>query len=338
MRAPVVIAAICIATTGLAAQEPTYKNSIGMEFVLIKAGKMQVGVFHPVCPDPNQQNAGRGGFGQGRGGPGDTANAPQPGSQNGGARPTPQSASQPSTQPTDRNPAGRGQGRGGPRPPADPRTQWTPEDYAKCAQLVKQDWSDGFSVDIAKSYYIGKFEVTQSEWKQVMGANPSVFQGGKVTDDADRHPVDSVSWEDTQSFVKKLNALEKTKAYRLPTEFEWEYAGRAGGSGQVSWTEIRKEAWEQLGGQGSSASTHVVGTKQPNAWGLYDMLGNVWEWVQDPYNGKLFADPVPQKKGPEHVLKGGGIVSDVKNVIYATHAAGPGDGFDVGFRIVRAVN
>ena len=93
---------------------------------------------------------------------------------------------------------------------------------------LKQDIIEGFSVTLPKAYYLGKYEVTQAEWKKVMGTNPSVFQGDKVTDDPDRHPVDSVSWNDAQAFVKKLNELEKTTAYRLPTEAEWEYAARAG--------------------------------------------------------------------------------------------------------------
>jgi formylglycine-generating enzyme len=232
-----------------------------------------------------------------------------------------------------------GRGRAG-RAPADPRTQWTSQDYQTCDELVKRDSSVGFTVNITKAFYLGKYEVTQAQWKKVMGSNPSVFQGGKAKDDADRHPVDSVTWADTQTFLKKLNAMEKSKLYRLPTEFEWEYAGRAGEPGQTSWNEIRQVAWEQLGSQ--KGTTQMVGTKLPNAWGLYDMLGNVWEWVADYYNEKLFADPVPPTKkgresGSEHVLKGGGFVSDVKNVIYATHGAGPGDGWDVGFRVARGV-
>jgi sulfatase modifying factor 1 len=82
-------------------------------------------------------------------------------------------------------------------------------------------------------------------------------------------------------------------------------------------------------------STHAVGEKKPNAWGLYDTLGNVWEWVHDFYNEKIFADPAPLKTGKVHVLKGGGFVADVKNSIPATHAGGPGSGFDVGLRVVR---
>ena len=81
----------------------------------------------------------------------------------------------------------------------------------------------------------------------------------------------------------------------------------------------------------------MVGEKKPNAWGLYDVMGNVWEWVQDSYNGELFADPQPSMAGREHVLKGGGFAADVKNAIPATHAAGPGSGFDVGLRIVREI-
>ena len=221
----------------------------------------------------------------------------------------------------------------------DPRILWTPADIALCHKLAKQDASPGFPVTIAKAFYIGKFEITQAEWTKVMGYNPSVFRGDKITDDASRHPVDNVRWKDAQAFVKKLNKLERTHAYRLPTEFEWEYAGRAGGSGQVGWNDIRQQAVEGLRttGNGVKPTTRMVGSKLPNAWGLYDMLGNVWEWVQDYYNEKTFPDPVAPTHGTQHILKGAGFVSDVKNAIYATHGAGPGDGWDVGFRIVKDV-
>src|SRR3569833_3956604 len=118
---------------------------------------------------------------------------------------------------------------------------------------------------------MGKFEVTQAEWKKVMGTNPSVFQGSRVSDAADRHPVDSVRWEDAQAFVEKLNRLENTRAYRLPNEFEWEYAGRAGGEGQVDWDEIRRQAVQGLRAEKGARkpTTQIVGSKVPNAWGLY---------------------------------------------------------------------
>ena len=126
--------------------------------------------------------------------------------------------------------------------------------------------------------------------------------------------------------------MEKTNAYRLPTEFEWEYAARAGADDDISWTEIRAQA---IAGYNSYTSTHMVGEKKPNAWGLYDTLGNVWEWVEDFYNEKIFADPTPPRSGMEHVLKGGGFLADVKNATYMTHAVGPGSTFDVGLRVVR---
>ena len=111
-----------------------------------------------------------------------------------------------------------------------------------CQELARRDATPGFPVTIAKAYDIGKFEVTQAQWTRVMGSNPSTFQGTKVSDDADRHPVESVTWAQAQAFISKLNQLEKTTAYRLPTEFEWEYAGRAGSHGQTPWPEIRETA------------------------------------------------------------------------------------------------
>jgi len=200
--------------------------------------------------------------------------------------------------------------------------------YKLAEKMAKEAYMPGFSITIDQPYYIGKFEVTQEQWVKVMGKNPSVFQGDKVTESTDNHPVDNISWKDAQAFVKKLNKLDKAHKYRIPTEFEWEYAARAGAKDDISWTDIRASA--VLGGANPSA----VGQKKPNAWGLYDMLGNVWEWTQDYYNEKIFADPVPPKSGKEHVLKGASFVGDVKNATYMTHAAGPGNGYDIGLRIV----
>lgn len=206
-----------------------------------------------------------------------------------------------------------------------------PQDAAlahRIERLARAQYSGGFVVRLDRPYYIGKYEVTQAQWTRVMSNNPSVFQGSGT----DQHPVENVTWDEAQAFIRTLNALEKTNAYRLPSEFEWEYAARAGGEGDISWTAIREQA---IAGYNAYTSTHRVGEKKPNAWGLHDMLGNVWEWVDDFYNEKIFADPTPPKRGREHVLKGGGFVADVKNAIPATHAAGPGSGFDVGFRIAR---
>jgi formylglycine-generating enzyme len=225
--------------------------------------------------------------------------------------------------PADPAPAGRRGGRGGPPP--------TAEEYRRIEEAWRKDVSDGFPVEVARPYFLGKYEVTQAQYARVMGGNPSLFQGSRIADAAGDHPVDSVTWEDAQAFVAHLNRLEKTTLYRLPTEFEWEWAGRAGADDDIAWADRRPQAFN------SGQTTQAVGRMQPNRWGLYDMLGNVWEWVHDFYNEKLFADPTPPRSGKQHVLKGGSFMADVANLSYTTHAAGPGNRFDVGFRIVREI-
>lgn len=214
----------------------------------------------------------------------------------------------------------------------DPRAVWTPEDYALCAALVARDALPGFAVTIAEPYHIGRYEVTQEEWEAVMGTNPSVFQGGRVDGGTARHPVENVGWDDIQRFLRRLDELDPAFVYRLPTEFEWEFAARAGASGDLPWSQTRDHAW--MGGT-DKGTTHPVGQRKPNAWGLHDMLGNVWEWVEDFYNEKTFADPVPPRRGETHVIRGGSFLGDVKNVSYFVRGAGPGNGFDVGLRLVR---
>jgi formylglycine-generating enzyme len=203
-----------------------------------------------------------------------------------------------------------------------------PEKLVKESErMALKDAMPGFEVNIHQSFYLGKFEVTQEQWQKVMGKNPSFFKN----DSSANQPVENITWKDAQAFIKRLNAIDKNNVYRLPTEFEWEYAARAGAQDDIPWKQIQGAA--VLGGQ----MPRNVGTKKPNTWELYDMLGNVWEWTQDFYNEKIFADPVPPKSGKQHVLKGASFTGDVKNATYMTHAAGPGNGFDIGLRVVMEV-
>jgi formylglycine-generating enzyme required for sulfatase activity len=159
-------------------------------------------------------------------------------------------------------------------------------------------------VRISKPFYLGKYEVTQALWEAVMGSNPGKFKGRS-------NPVEQVSWEDAQEFIKRLNAKEGHNRYRLPTEAEWEYAARAGSTSTYSFGDdagqLGRYAW--YGENYQSGSTHPVGQKEPNAWGLYDMHGNVWEWVQDWY-GEYPRNDVTDYRGPSsgsyRVLRGGG--------------------------------
>ena len=154
-------------------------------------------------------------------------------------------------------------------------------------------------VRITKGFEIGKYEVTQAQWEAVMGSNPSFFKG------ADR-PVEQVSWEDVQQFLSRLNARGDGYRYRLPTEAEWEYAARAGTTGKY-YGELDEIAWY---GGNSDWHTHPVGQKKPNAWGLYDMLGNVWEWCSDWYDWNYYrsspeADPREPESRRYRSLRGG---------------------------------
>ena len=141
-------------------------------------------------------------------------------------------------------------------------------------------------------YYIGKYEVTQALWKAVMGSNPSSFKG-------DNLPVENVSWNDVQKFLRKLNAMTG-KRYRLPTEAEWEFAARGGNSSRgykySGSNSIGNVAWYD---GNSSDRTHAVGTKSPNELGIYDMSGNVYEWCQDWYSSSYYgSSPRTNPKGP----------------------------------------
>jgi formylglycine-generating enzyme len=163
-------------------------------------------------------------------------------------------------------------------------------------------------------FYMGRFEVTQGQWKIIKDRNPSKNKGG------DLYPVEDVSWNDVGDFLKELN--EKTgRFFRLPTEAEWEYAAREGGrkekwSGTNNESDIIAYAWYD---ENSQRNTHPVGQKKPNALGIYDMTGNVSEWVEDWYNRSYYeessrTDPNGPSRGGDRVFRGGSYKDKAKDI------------------------
>jgi len=169
-------------------------------------------------------------------------------------------------------------------------------------------------VTISQTYYLGTTEVTQGQFERVMDYNPSWFLTRVMLKDSSMHPVEKVSWEEAVQFCKRLSALPAERAagrvYRLPTEAEWEHACRAGTETAFSFGDdadaLGDHAWW---GINSEESTHPVGEKKPNAWGLYDMHGNVWEWCSDWYGDypqEAVTDPKGAPGGFGRVYRGGG--------------------------------
>jgi formylglycine-generating enzyme required for sulfatase activity len=191
-------------------------------------------------------------------------------------------------------------------------------------------------VTLSQPFYLQTTPVTQGQWERVMGVNPSLFQ--ECGEDC---PVENVSWDDAQNFIRKLNQMEKTEKYRLPTEAEWEYACRAGSTQCYCFgdkeSELRQYAWYA---DNSERSTHPGGRLKPNAWGFYDMHGNVYEWCQDRY-GQYPLGPVTDPKGPSsgeyRVLRGGSWDSEARDVRSASrHRLTPGYRYGhEGFRVAR---
>jgi formylglycine-generating enzyme required for sulfatase activity len=214
------------------------------------------------------------------------------------------------------------------------------------------------TVQITKAFEIGKTEVTEKQWQAVMGANPSVHKG-----DVDL-PVENVAFEQVQDFLTKLNARSDGFVYRLPTEAEWEYAARAGTTDQYSGS-LNEMAWYNGGSGGNGLinpnsalgpltgaptkggserglSTHPVATKQPNAWGVFDMRGNVQEWVQDWYDPNYYSNgPVADPKGPAtgagRVVRGGSyhVYPWLTRVSLRSNFPEAYQFNDLGFRVVR---
>lgn len=150
-------------------------------------------------------------------------------------------------------------------------------------------------VTLSKAYWMAETEVTQALWKEVMGGNPSRFKGAS-------RPVERVSWNDAQDFIQKLNNRVPGLNVRLPTDAEWEYAARAGTTVAALYGELDAIAWC------SDDRTYPVGRKQPNTWGLHDMLGNVWEWTEDWYGDHSAVpsiDPSGPNEGVDRVIRGG---------------------------------
>jgi formylglycine-generating enzyme required for sulfatase activity len=154
-------------------------------------------------------------------------------------------------------------------------------------------------VTISQSFYLGKYPVTQAQWEAVMGNNPSVFKGRPD------QPVECVSWDDAQAFLRKLTEREGGGDYRLPTEAQWEYAARAGTETSLYHPDVNAIAWYRAN---SNDQPQPVGQKLPNAWGVYDMLGNMWEWCHDgerTYTADAVVDPRgPTDAGAHRVVRG----------------------------------
>lgn len=201
---------------------------------------------------------------------------------------------------------------------------WIPAgDFMMGTDNTNSDEWPRHRVTIGHGFWMGIHEVTQAQWQQVMGENPSQFKGPN-------HPVERVSWEDARDFLKRLNRLAATQLpadhqARLPTEAEWVYACRAGTQTEFWFgddpaelskygnfadaSEKTELSWRDMQHDDHFSGTAPVGSFPPNPWGLYDMHGNVWEWCEDwygPYPTNAVTDPLGPEKGRRKVIRGGG--------------------------------
>jgi formylglycine-generating enzyme required for sulfatase activity len=176
-------------------------------------------------------------------------------------------------------------------------------------KMAERDEKPQHKVRITRPYYLGVYPVTQRQYARLMDADPSRFKG-----DPNR-PVEQVTWHDAQEFCERLSALPKEKSagqlYRLPTEAEWEHACRSGTTTPWFFGDDEKSLGEYAWFRGNSGGrTHPVGQKKPNAWGLFDMLGNVWEWCQDWFDWRYYGkslpdDPTGPARGSSRAGRGG---------------------------------
>ena len=206
-------------------------------------------------------------------------------------------------------------------------------------------------VHITKSFQLSEYEVTLAQYSKFIASEGRTDLLSKDFKNYNRHgdtaAVNYVSWIDARDFINWLNKKEKTKAYRLPTEAEWEYAARANTKTFFSWgddeTEAREYAWFDRNAYDVRRQyAHKVGMKKPNPWGLYDMHGNVWEWVEDGYDEDYYAESeVDDPKGADSVryrmYRGGGWFSNVKSLrtAYRVNNLPNFRYYSLGFRLVR---
>jgi formylglycine-generating enzyme required for sulfatase activity len=202
------------------------------------------------------------------------------------------------------------------------------------AEVGREDDEVQHKVTITRAFYLQTTPVTQGQWGRLMGDNPSRFKDG-----GDECPVEKICWDEAQRFIEKLKEIEGTDKYRFPTEAEWEYACRAGSTERFCFGDdegkLGEYAWY---GGNSEKKTHPVGQKKANAWGLYDMHGNVWEWCQDCY-GDYPVDPVTNPTGSSscefRVSRGGSWFDSASNLRSAHRGWGWPDNRvnNLGFRL-----
>ncbi|MAD61758.1 MAG: hypothetical protein CMH49_09670 [Myxococcales bacterium] len=187
-------------------------------------------------------------------------------------------------------------------------------------------------ISLANDFWISKYEISQGQWQDIMGSNPSTFKA-ELSEEYST-PVETVSWYDAQAFIAQLNQQAGDTHYRLPTEAEWEYVAKAG----QSWTWSFGDTIDQLGtyAQKGYFKPQRHGLKQPNLWGVYDLYGNVYEWCEDWYTA-LSKGPCPPPNGDYKVIRGGSVTCDDRFLRSASRQFAQPDrkGFYIGLRIIR---
>ncbi|WP_421901420.1 formylglycine-generating enzyme family protein [Maridesulfovibrio sp.] len=226
---------------------------------------------------------------------------------------------------------------------------WIPSGCFMMGDKKEAGWETSRHQVCLDGFWMGKYEVTQAEWKKVMGNNPAYFKG-------DRNPVEQVSWNDAKKFIQKFNVMGRG-GFSLPSEAQWEYAARAGMTGKWYWGDSNESIciYANVIDESSLRSNlgvcndlykfvAPVGQFKPNGYGLYDMIGNVWEWCEDTYDRKAYSghsriNPLHSGKGKQRVVRGGSWSDVYDNSKCSTRYASDRDdarNYHFGFRLVRA--